>query len=291
MTVEEQKFKLFLSPEDFFNRVEASSQLRKIVRDTEGIIALKDLSKMVDAHEATMNAPIGISIEDLQSLIRSIPDSKGKKVYSEAMIQTGKMSHSLIRNYQTFVQGDKLLSIYKLNRLLSRYDFSGIATSATSAITCEGKHGRYVAFYLPPIVEYLPKETLRAPLENLIRRAKKEKSINLPSFDGNGTVNLNDVIRKNQEMLTSQLQAVHVLRDGTHRAYITNLPGVALHMIEINGSMAEPPSVLIKTNDIVITSKKPKRMEDRFLGLRTESDGHNKTTIGWLNLKHVGIDG
>jgi hypothetical protein len=224
-------------------------------------------------------------------LIRSIPDNRGKEVYSGAMIRTGKISQSLVSNYQTFVQRDKLVGIYLLNRFFSYFDFAGMSSSESCVITSESKRGKYIALYLPPIVEYLPKETLKQPLENLTKRAEHEESIILPSFDGNGTINLKSIISKTREILENpQIQVVQVLRDGTHRAYTTNLAGTTLHMIEINGSMAEAPSVLIDTSDIIITTQKPE-LRDRFLGLRMEDDKAAERAVGWLDLKYVGIDG
>ena len=292
MEVERKQFKLFLRPEEFLNRVDCSSAIRKLIEDTDGIIAPKDMGRMVSSKEGTPGMKAVLKIGELRELIRSIPDNRGKKVYSKATIRTGEISQSLVLNYQTFAQGDKILSIYKLNNFFRHFDFAGMANAEACVLTCEGKRGKYAAIYVPPIIEYLPKETLQEPLDNLIRRAEHEESITLPTSEGNGTIYLKDVVRDvTQEIMDNpEIKVVHALRDGTHRASLTNLAGTTLHVIEINGSMAMPPSVLRNTSDIIITTEKPK-LEDRFLGIRIEQGKPEAQAVGWLNLKYVGIDG
>ncbi|MDE1762363.1 MAG: hypothetical protein KGH78_04195, partial [Candidatus Micrarchaeota archaeon] len=83
-------------------------------------------------------------------------------------------------------------------------------------------------------------------------------------------------------MRNSEIQTLQVLRDGMHRSTLTKASGTTIHTININGSEASATSVPLEHDSTVLTSGKPERREDRYLGFNPDS---------WLDFKGVGIDG
>ncbi len=283
--------KFSIDPSEVLNRATFGPGLTRLIRDSDAIVAPKDISGMVarapkDSQGRLEHGELkhnNMLMAELVDLIRDVTDMSGSKVYAEAQIKTGKVAQKNLYNYQTFVDLQKIGNLMTAPTFYSYFDFAGLKSIEACVLTYDDGDSKYTALYVPPIVEYMPKANVEVPLENLRRRAEKEDYAELPAFNGGGSrIALKPVISAFEAILRNRnILVLPILRDGTHRAYITNTAGTSMHAIIINGSIAMAPSVPRETEEIILTNGKPERRTDRFLGL-DES--------GWVDLKGVGID-
>ncbi len=292
--LQKSDFKWAIEPRDFLSRVELKKNgyggIKETVIDADLVVSPIDISRLIDYKDLRdKNADISIKITsmpvtDLNALLVSIPNEKGEKVYSDAVITRYSITHDGIFNYQTFAQVSKMMSLENLTLLFQHNDFTGVNNAEACIINFRQGNTKLVGFYIPPIVEELPKEDIATPLENLRRRADRAPIFTLPSFDGaEREIDLREVIKVWEDILRNpSISTMPVLRDGMHRVSNANRIGASQHGIMINGSHAMAPSTPIHTHFIFQTATKPEKREDRFLGL---SDS------GWVDEKFVGIDG
>jgi hypothetical protein len=275
---------------DFVDGTSCSPYLRRLLSHTDFIISLRALNNL---HKVKPHGPIDISMiktPDFIRMLRQTRDHRGELVYKDANIYLDSVSHISLRNYQTYASLQKIGSIYKLNEFFAECDHTySLATTGLLLVRCKIDSIGYAAFYVPPIVEYQNKQKIIRPLERLKIRAAQQPTVQLPSFDGNGTLQLQPIIDDWIALLSSSQQAVPILKDGTHRCYTTTLAGTPALVVKIDETDSLMQSVPVETRGLVITRYKPKDREDRFLGvLRLPHDRWE----GWVDLaRGAGIDG
>jgi len=286
----EGQFKMRIPKDDFVSGTACSPAIRRSLKSTDFIISLRELNAL--NHQAGPHSKVDIDmvkIPDFIAMLRQTKDHREVKVYRKADIAITQISHASLRNYQTYASSRKISSIYLLNEFFAECGFSYSLTKTglllvRSRINSTG----YAAFYVPPIVEYQNKNKVNQPLERLERRARKMPVLRLPGFDNNGDLHLQRVIDDWKWILSSSAQVVPILKDGTHRCECATLAGEPNLAVSINESGSLMQSVPIRTDMLVITSKKPKERRDRFLGV--QRIGTDKWE-GWVDLASAGIDG
>ena len=277
-----KKFRMYIDPQEFLNEVYAPSELERLVKQVNAIISPRDIVRLCDTGYCGVQL---MSIDVMEGILRSVKDGRGREVYLGAEIMVGRITPSLAYAQQSFVQANKLLGFPELSSFLAKYGINGIKELGPLIIKYAGKEGgegeSYLAFYFPPILEEADSSELEPILKNLQRRLERERYIKLPAYRGEGAVDLEEIYRINKREFQKR-NSISYLKDGTHRAYLISIAGTTTKVIRIKGGETYPAAALIPINKLVITSEKPKRKEDRFLGLREDA---------WLNYKAVGIDG
>jgi len=284
--IDQQPFKMFILPDVFKGRVSPGEGLKPLLEDAAAIVSPRDISKIYsinvsDRQTLSMNL---MPNTEVVNMFRHVRDGDGRQVYEKAEIKIGtRASPKRAMNIQTFVQADKLIGFSGLVDLIDHFDNPGISKMPASTLTITSGGEKYVAFYIPAVLETIPKERFNVPLAFLRERAREEKTITLPSFNaGDITINLKDVVRRTEDFLVRSDDVVQITRDGAHRSRLIHLAGTTLHAVEIHKSDALPTGVPVRVNDMVVTSRKPEKMEDRYLGFVKDC---------WLGFKEVGIDG
>jgi hypothetical protein len=283
-TIGDYTFRIYIQREEFLRRVDPCHPLRKIVHNATAIVSPRDISHLMGANSA------GISIEDMhrcdiENLFSRVQDSDGVHVYRNAKISDGRISPSMVYHGQTFVQADKIVGLGGLNRIFDHIINPGISKMGAKVMTYEGKDVKYVAIYLPVIVEYMSKELILPVLQNLKERIKTSPTVQLQSFENgrSGLVDFRRIAEETEELLgRSNIMMLPILRDGTHRSHTTNIAGTTMEAVIINGTGAIPTGIPIRPSEMVVTVEKPEKMEDRYPGYLKKS---------WMNYKDLGIDG
>jgi hypothetical protein len=284
----EGEFKLYLPKTDFLNRVYSGNFLERQLRDVEAVISPRDVGRIMIAARHVEGPKPNLTItffekEALADFIRSTKDSSGREVYQTGRIVTGRIQPSLLFSFQTFAQQDKLVGIHGLKNLFGNVDNPGIGKMPACIMRLDAGSTSYVAIYVPPIVEHIPCTEFKQAKENFEARMEHEDGITLPAVDGNGALSFRVLHKKISDLLDSKPGLVlQVVRDGVHRIINAEGIGTTMHTITINGAISGAPSIPIELNDVIITLEKPKKREDRFLGL---VEGN------WVDLKGRGIDG
>lgn len=280
-----------IARDDFVGGTACSPSIKRLLRPVDFVISLRELNAL--HHQIAPHSKVDIQmikIPDFIAMLRQTEDHRGVQVYKNADITINQISHASLRNYQTYASNKKISSIYLLNEFFAECGFS-YSLRTTGLLLARSKIGGvgYAAIYVPPIVEYQNKHKVERPLERLEMRARRMPVLKLPGFDNNGDLKLQEVIDDWRWILSSSAQAVPILKDGTHRCECTTLAGESNLAVIINESNSLMQSVPIRTNMLIITSKKPRERRDRFLGvLRIGADKWE----GWVDLaRGAGIDG
>ncbi len=280
---------MHIPKEDFISGTVCSPSLKRLLGNTDYIISLRELNAL--RHKANSDVDLAmVKTQDFIDMLRQAMDHRDVMVYKDADISIDSVSHKSLRNYQTYASLRKIGNIYMLNEFFADCGFTySLAATDPLLARSEIDGTRYAAFYVPPIVEYQKKEKILPPLERLEARAKHEPVLKLPGFNNNGDLQLQAVIDDWKQILSSSQDSVRILKDGTHRCEATTLAGTPIRAIIINSTASLMQSVPIKTDKLVITTKKPDEREDRFLGvLRIGIDKFE----GWIDLaRAAGIDG
>jgi len=282
-----------IKPDLFFAAAVASPALRKMLAHADLIVSPKDLNNMLHKSQSP-NQEVDISIirkPDLVAMLREVRDHRDIQVYRNADIDLGFMSHSQLRNYQTFVSLQKIGSIYQLNAFFADHGFSGGLAAASEALLIRARieSREYAAFYVPPIIEYQNKSKIHPPMKRLEDRAAAGgPTVILPGFANNGDLKLSPILEDWRHILSSSQTTVPILKDGTHRSYATNLAGAPMRAIIINESESLVQSVPLRTEMLIVTDGKPKERTDRFLGMLELKPNRWE---GWVDLASIGIDG
>jgi len=223
--------------------------------------------------------------DQIIGIFQRITNNDGVHVYENTDIRTGRIEPKLVYHGQTFVQAEKIVGLSGLKRLFDHADNPGISKTPASIIQYENGRERYVALYFPVVLEVMEKSLIVPMLENLRKRSELNPLLNLPAFENgqSGVIDLRKLVRDTDEIIANDnIRTINMLRDGTHRSHTMNIAGTTMHAIMINGAIAIPTGVPILPNEMVVTSSKPARMEDRYLGFDQSS---------WMNYKDLGIDG
>lgn len=288
------ELKLHLDKERFLNNVYHDSSLAKKLDDVDTIISLKDLVAIAEREQVQDISFMPIKTGELINIIRSVKDLYGTEVYANSKIG---IEYSLGSNFaysQAFIEVKKLfVNIPNMNGFFNSFEIPGICDAMPSFIKLEHNSERYMAFYVPPVIEVTDSTYMDEPLEHLRARAEEQPVIRFRIFnpkDGSASYtefNLHDAVLAAERMRESGNGTMAVLRDGAHRAYVTSMAGARIPKIIISNSDAELKSVPVKASDLLLVAEKPERREDRFFGL------HNREgkEVGWLRLEEVGIDG
>ena len=276
-------FKLHLEPQVFLNNVYSANGLSKLVADATAIVAFKDIQKLQRTEKGAVSVN-PMEKQHVESIIKSIRDIKGREVYAKSRIDFREISpNSNVMSSQTFVEVEKVANMIKLFNALRDVGFTYAGGSA-HFVSYEKKGEKYIAFYLPPIAERVPKESIKVPLMRLQERAKRQEKIILPAWDGDGAINLREVIKDTKQKIiwNEDLTTLPILRDGAHRVNLAHIHNLELPIVLIEGGEAPAKSVPIKFDKVITTRNKPFKKEDRFLGFEKEA---------WLDFESVGIDG
>ncbi len=287
-------FKLYLDKERFLNNVYHGSSLPKKLDDVDTIISLKDLVRIAEREHAQDISFMPIKTEELIGIMRSVKDLYGNEVYANSKIS---IDYSLSSNFtysQAFIEVSKLfINIPNMNKFFNSFEIPGIGDTMPSFIKLEYNSVKYMAFYVPPIIEVVDSTYMDEPLTHLKTRAYEKPIIRFKIFnarDGSANYtdfNLNNAVFAAESIRASGNGTMAVLRDGAHRAYVTAMAGARIPKIIINNSDAELKSVPVKMADLLLVAEKPKKREDRFFGLHDRGGKE----VGWLRLDEVGIDG
>jgi hypothetical protein len=279
-------FRIHITPESFVSKVNPGQSLLRVIDGATAIVSPRDISHMVGLGEKSGSLTI-ISMPrcEIYNLFRGIQDSEGVRVYGNAEIVTSRVSPSMLYHGQTFVQAEKIVGLSGLKKLFDQVDNSGVSKTPSSIIIYENGKEKYVALYFPVIVELMNKSLIVPVLENLKVRAETDPIIKLRPF-GNGqesVVDLRRIVAETQQLMdNSNIQTIHIVRDGTHRSHTTNIAGTTMQAIVINGATAIPTGIPIRSGEMIVTTEKPGPMGDRYPGYLKKS---------WMDYKERGIDG
>ncbi|MDE1805097.1 MAG: hypothetical protein KGH59_04950 [Candidatus Micrarchaeota archaeon] len=275
--------RMSIRPEDYLNDVYTTSGLSKLVRNSDAIIALKDMQGMWGERTQSKTKVTQLSDNSVVGIVRSVRDKNRHEVYMKSKISIGKFTPGSMMSSQTFAELRKIAKIVSLYNTFREFDFSGSLGGTAFAVSTVYNDMRYLSFYLPPITEEIDKAGISVPLVKLARRASKERYAHIPAMDGNGKIDIREIVRSTKAMFDDpKVQMLQVLRDGAHRAMLAHTSGAKINMIRIEKPEASPKSVPIFFSQVITASRKPEKKEDRFLGF---------TKSAWLDFESVGIDG
>ncbi len=260
-----------------------------MLHSSDVIISLRELNGLSSRAKSKVDISM-VRTQDFIDMLRQARDHRDVMVYKDAEIVIEPVLHYSLRNYQTYASLRKIGNIFMLNEFFARCGFSfSLAQGDPLLATCKVDGIGYAAFYVPPIVEYQRKDNVLLPLERLEARAAKEPVLKLPGFNNNGDLPLQAIIDDWKQILSGSQEFVRILKDGTHRCETTTLAGTPIRAIVINATASLMQSVPVRTDKLVITTKKPEAREDRYLGV--VKIGADKWE-GWIDLaRAAGIDG
>ena len=283
---ERSSFKMFITPDDFAKKVNPGEGLKPLLEEVVAVVSPRDISRLY-ATSGNGERTLAMNLmpnDELVNLFRHVCNGDGKRVYKDAEIGIGtRASPKRAMNIQTFVQADKLIGFSGLVGLIDHFDNPGISKMPASILTITSGGEKYMALYIPAIVEAIPKERFNVPLTLLKERVREEPTMTLPVFNvGPVTIDLKEFVKHVEEILATSGEVIQIVRDGAHRSCLVNLAGTTLHAVEIRKSDALPTGAPVPVNEMRVTSQKPERLEDRYPGYVKDS---------WLNFKEIGIDG
>lgn len=273
-----------ISPDVYIRRVNPDKTLRDAVESSMGVVTPRDINNLHAINSRAHIKFIGMPKDEIINLIQRIQDAEGNYVYRNTIINSDRISPGHYLHSQTFVEAEKIVNMNGLTKLFDIITNPGLSKMAAQIIVYENGTEKYVALYLPAIVEVMDKSLILPVLGKLRERSEIEPTIKLDAF-GNGRtgiLDLKELVRKTDALISNNTKSINVLRDGTHRSYLIKMAGTTIHSILINGAFAIPTGVPMDTNDLIVTNSKPKELEDRYLGFLPRS---------WMNYKDLGIDG
>jgi len=270
-----------VEPERFLNLVYAPSSLEKRMKEITKIITPRDAYNLWK--EGAEVRAESIPRKELDAILRSLKDKKGREPYRESNIHITRINPSNAYWFQLFVQNDKLIQLSGLVEILEEYGYLGLAkTPGLYFIVHIGKE-KYIAIYLPPIIEIRSgDEIVKYGLEikERIIAGYEKRGYILPGINEDIKI---DVLRVIDEIINraKKSNAINYILDGVHRNYLIYLAGTTIQSIVI-----EKPDGLLQTfpvlrKHLVITREKPSK-EYRFIAPNWDA---------WVNLKEIGIDG
>jgi hypothetical protein len=289
---------MYIPKEKFVRNISVPESLGHILKNVDAVVSLKDMNGLLQTREKHGDVHISLLKEtDLIHLLRQVKDHRGTEVYKRAEINSGEISHTLVRNYQTFADLQKIGGIMELNSFFTTWGFPGaVAASNALVVKCEIGDTKLASIYVPPLIEHQQTERVVAPLKRLKERASKEPVIKLPGFTKKGNshfpqeveLELKPIIEDWERMLSGPTSYFLVLKDGTHRCTIATMANAPVHAIMINPTDSLMQSVPVMTGGLTLTWGKPESREDRMLGMDWIDTVRWE---GWVDLASIGIDG
>ena len=282
MGSEKQKLKMSLDPQTFLGRLECDNHLKGLINGSTAIVSVKDIAVMERNEGGKLN------VEELNDgtfmrILRAAKTKKGVNVYGHAAIEQTKVPIQYAFVQQTFADVSKLAGLTALGSLLRASTGFGVHSAPALTLHYESGNGIYVAFYIPPIIELVPKQEFGRVLENVRTRILNNDELKFNPADGIPPISLRTLFERSKFNIDSSKVDVPVIVDGTHRVLAFGITGAqkeTYSSVVIKDSERTASSLPIRLGDVLFTLTKPSR-EDRFLGLNEE---------GWIQFKEVGID-
>lgn len=269
--------------DDFLNRVSVGSSIRRMLRDTDTIIAASEVAGLCSS--AVAKKPVvrlgRVPEAELFDMLRCAKDNMGKEVWARANFSMEKARVPPTHGVQSFVSAKTLAAIPARNAFVRSLGAKAGNTKNSYVITYSGEEGRYAAILVPPFVTYLPKENFGIPMENLRRIVDSGGRIFIRGLAGDVEFNVAGMLRAAEAELARPSDTVAWVKDGTHRAYVCYLAGIPVNAITVRNGEETPTSAPIRFQDMVVALERPQNPEHRYPGL------HN---TGRVDLRKIGID-
>jgi len=272
---------MMVEPEKFLNLVYAPSSLEERIKSVNWIISPRDVYEM--RKKGAEVRVEGMPKKELQAILISLKNKDGKEPYQRSNIHITRTNPSNNYWFQVFVQRDKLIHLSGLVEILEEYGYLGLAKVPALYLIVNTENGKFLAIYLPPIVEIRPSyEIIEYGLEIIdkIMTGSEKREYILPGIYGDVKI---DVLKVIEEVIkkSARSNAVMLILDGTHRNYLIYLSGTTIQSIVVEKPDGPLETFPVLKEHLVITREKPAK-EYRFIGLNERA---------WLNLKEIGIDG
>jgi len=269
-------FKIKVEPEKFLNLVYAPSSLEERLKEVNLVISFRDASKFWK-NGARIRIEV-MPINELEAILRSVKDRKGREPYQKSNIVVKKIDTHDVYCIQLFVQVNKLIELSGLAEILREFGSSLIEAPGLYLIV-EVENERYLAFYLPPIVEMRRSDEIveyGLKIIEEIQSGKEERIYILPGIYGDVEV---DILKIIMDVIAEvkKRDVVKYVLDGTHRYYLANTLGTSIRSTVIEKPEGKletfPPSI----KHLVVTREKPVK-KYRFIGYNERA---------WHNLKDL----
>ena len=282
-------FKLHLNSKEVLENLSLGSTLRGAIKESEAVIGVRDIIKLA-AFEGKLDKLDIRAINDteVRDLLRNVKNRRGRHVYQKASVSTHELNGDPVYAMQLFASSEKLSNLVTdINPTFSRLGLGSMQASPALVL----KHSRYIAIYLPVIVEVLPKSLFGEAVSNLEKRVKSAPTVEYKGTDGDTQIDLTKMLARAKTVLDEN-GVLAVIRDGTHRAYLATMQNTHsangnngnghTNIVVIQNSSGSAHSIPIKIPDIVVVREKPKSNEDRYLGFVQREMEY---------FKSIGVDG
>jgi hypothetical protein len=278
-------FKMYIPRKKFIsdNDLSGCPNMSESLKSVDAIVSLSDVSRIFGSLDAQPLSASMFDKKELVCLLRGVIDMRGNAVYSNAEIEFEQKTSASIFARQIHVESDKIQqNAISLKRLFDRFGITDITSVESSMLFVESGGQRFAAFYFPPIIEVVDRINFSLPITMLHNRIKcGDDRFEIDTPQGKKEINVKNLYYK-AEKIISMNERIQILRDGTHRAYLSHLLKAPFHVIIIRNCNVPSHSIPIAFDDLILAVGKPKRKEDRFLGFCDNL---------WLDMQRAGIDG
>ncbi len=277
-----QSFELIMPVAEFFRNVNAGNVLKGALRGAEVIIAGSELYRLCKADpEGVAKASVSLLPQkELFDLLRSARDNSGRDVYRNAKFEMGKVDVTATYGVQTFINVKALDSLSRRNEFMRQFGIDMVNSGNAYVIRYDGDR-KYAAILVPPIVIHYKKELYAVPMGNLEAMVAKGDAITIKGVNGDAAVDLGSVLAIAREEIAKPGATVAVIKDGSHRAFISYTANVPLTAIIIRDSDEAPTSAPINFFNMIMTNERPDRADHRYPGVYQG---------GRVDLRKIGID-
>ena len=275
----EKNTKLHISVSDLMDVMpsKGTDGIRSSLSDVDYIVSLKDLGAMPERMRKSAEI-YKLENPELFSMLRGATNGNGQPVYTNANFEITKCNVSEIFAVQTFVSEEKLSAFTKREQFLEDVGI-GRSKGSGSYIIKMGTDEKLAAILIPPVLLEYKKSGFAQPISKVSKRLMENNQIIIRQSDSNTVFDLEGAL-KDLKRAMSMSNTVPVIKDGTHRAYMSNIKQEPLTVVRISDQEEEPTNIPIRFEKVLVASVKPSP-DDRYPG---------NTPSAIADLKKLGID-
>ena len=280
-----RKLRVDLDPDRFLNRVDYDSDIRRLASDTTKFVSPKDLLSMQESEggEVTMRR---MRPSSLERILRSARNKRGEPAYDTARIMLTYVPMGGSVTHQAFAEIGKLAALSRLDEAIRSLTGAPLSAAGPLVLRYAPNGESFSAIYVPPIVELTSKAGFERALAIVQRRLETGDEPKYEQEPGSAPVKLETLLERSRALLRdSNGSGLNNVLDGLHRALFATRAMASYSAVFIADSKRPASSIPLRLEDVIYTTSKPERIEDRFLGHDEEG-----WQTGWLNFKELGID-
>ena len=260
-TREYMGFDLYIPSKEFVNQTESDTAGRAASK-TDAVISLRDLGKIYWDRKAEVEV-CPLPNEELFGILRNARDNRGEQVYKGAEFGFEDVNLNRVFGVQSYINMKNTYSMQKLNKFME-----GVGMNAASpfVVSYMGEE-KYTSIYSPPLLVFYINKGFEQPLNNIRDIIKNNGKITINSFGEERELNLPFLLDKAERFISEHSDAVPIIKDGTHRAYISYLAGAKLKAVTVRNGVELFTSMPFAFEDMVPTSEKPDELKTRYPGI------------------------